>query len=117
MKKLLILAFFSLAIISLNAANKVNSEKTTKANTETSVQQTIVINGLVIDNATNETLAGAVVTVDGQKIYSDLDGNFTISNVKNGKIKVTVSMISYADQIVEIDTSSANILNVKMKQI
>lgn len=117
MKKLIFLTFFSLAIISLNAASKVKSEADAKANTEMSVQKTCVINGMVIDTATNETLAGAVITVNGQKIYSDLEGNFEIKNVKGEKVKVIVSMISYADQIVEIDPSGINTLNIKMKQM
>lgn len=117
MKKIIFLAFFSLAIISLNAANEVKTESSAKTTTETSVQNNLVINGLVIDSATDETLAGAVISVDGQKIYSDLDGNFEIKNVKGGKVKVTISMISYADQVVEIDLGNENSLKVKMKQI
>ncbi|MHB9055854.1 MAG: carboxypeptidase-like regulatory domain-containing protein [Paludibacteraceae bacterium] len=117
MKKLFFLAFFSVVLIGLNAANEVKSETNTKVNTETSVQNTFVINGLVIDSATNETLAGAVIMVNGQKIYSDLDGNFEIKNVKGEKVKVTVSMISYADQVVEINPNNVNTLNVKLKQI
>ena len=117
MKKLIILAFFSLAIISLNAAGKVKTETNTKSSTEKSIQKSTVINGLVIDQVTNETLAGAVITVNGQKIYSDLDGNFEINNVKSGKLKVTVSMISYADQSVEVEPGKDNMLNIEMKQI
>ena len=64
----------------------------------------MTLHGLVIDHVTNETLPGAIVTVDGETVYTDLDGNFILKNVKPGKVKLTVSMISYADQMIEIDS-------------
>ena len=115
MKKIFFFAIFSLAIISLNAANKVKAEADAKANAEVSVQKN-AINGRVIDAVTNETLAGAEISVNGQKIYSDLDGNFDIKDAKGEKIKITISMISYADQVVEIEPGTHNLLNVKLKQ-
>ena len=116
MKKIFFFAIFSLAIISLNAANKVKTEADAKANAEVSVQKN-AINGRVIDAVTNETLAGAEISVNGQKIYSDLDGNFDIKDAKGEKIKITISMISYADQVVEIEPGTLNLLNVKLKQL
>ena len=90
MKKILF-TILALAVLSLN--NAVQATPEPEAKTETKVENTVMINGLVLDNATNETLAGAVITVDGQTIYSDLDGNFILKNVKPGKIKVKVILI------------------------
>ncbi len=117
MKKPVFVAFFLLIVFSLSAESKIKSETERNAGTEASVQQNYVISGLVADFSTNETLAGAVITVDNQKLYSDLDGNFVIKNSKGGKIKVTVSMISYVDQVVEIKPGEVNTLKVKLKHM
>lgn len=116
MKKLILLAMFSLAIINLSAAKDAKAEAKTKANVEVAAQD-VVVNGLIVDASANETLAGAEITIDGQKIYSDLDGNFIIKNIKPGKVNIKISMISYAEQTLEVDLSSSSKLNVKMKQI
>ncbi len=116
MKKFLLLAIFALATINLSAANEAKPVTTTKTETKAQVQE-LVVKGHVVDASTNEMLAGATITIDGQKIYTDLDGNFVIKNFKPGKVSLKISMISYADQTLEIDLSNASELNVKMKQI
>ncbi len=114
MKKVVLLTLIALASLSASAANKAKVEA--EAKIETAVEN-VMISGLVLDNATAETLAGAVVTVNGETIYTDLDGNFILKNVKPGKVKLTVSMISYAEQTIEIDSDKISKLDIKLKHI
>lgn len=115
MKKFFLLSILVLAGLTMNAANEANPKPEAKA--EKAVENVMAINGLVLDNATNETLAGAVITVDGETIYTDLDGNFILKNLKPGKVKLTVKMISYADQIIEVDSRNVSKLDIKLKHI
>ena len=116
MKKIVLFTIIALASFNVNAANKTKVEAEVKPETAV-VENVMMIDGLVMDNSTNETLAGAVVTVDGETIYTDLDGNFILKNVKPGKIKLKVSMISYADQTIEIDSKEVSKLKIKLKHI
>lgn len=56
---------------------------TLKANDGT---KTTSISGKIIDIKSGETLAGALITVEGTdiQVYSDLDGNFKIEKVVTG---------------------------------
>ena len=68
-------------------------------------EQVQTISGIVTDKDLNETLAGAVISINGQKIYTDLDGNFTLSNISNGTHEITVIMISYETQTISMDVA------------
>lgn len=61
------------------------------------------IEGKVIDMTTGETLAGAEITIEGTdlKAYTDLDGHFSIEQVKPGKYNIICSLISYNKSFVE----------------
>ncbi len=82
----------------------------------TTVQSTTVLKGIVSDKLTEETLAGAIITANGQKVYTDLDGNFSISNLCGGKCQLKISLISYKDQTIEIDTDKSQSLDIKLEQ-
>lgn len=85
--------------------------------TETAINdQSNVLKGIVFDKVTNESLAGAVITANGQKVYTDLDGNFTINNICGGKCEIKISLISYEDQTIEIDTNNAKNVKVQLSQ-
>lgn len=45
------------------------------------------ISGTVVDKKSNETLIGAVLSVEGSnaKAVTDTDGNFELNGLKNGK--------------------------------
>ena len=72
--------------------------------------------GFVFDKSTNESLAGVIITANGQKVYSDLDGNFEVANLCGSKCQIKVSLISYVDEIIEIDTTNAEPIQIKLKQ-
>jgi hypothetical protein len=111
MKKVLFFSIISLVFMSLSISAAPKPEP--KVDIQ---EQTTLLRGIVSDNLTNETLAGAVITVNGQKVYSDLDGNFSISNLCTGKCKLKISMISYKDQTLDLDLSNAQNLKVKLQQ-
>lgn len=58
---------------------------------------TASVNGQVVDFQSGETLAGVAITVEGTetKVYTDLDGNFSIEGLEPGTYNLVLSMISY----------------------
>lgn len=61
------------------------------------IAQTGTIKGRVLDPETNEALIGANAVISGttQGATTDVDGYFTIENVKAGSVKVNISFIGY----------------------
>lgn len=57
------------------------------------------VHGKVIDKKTGEALAGVKLFIEetNQAVYSDLDGNFVIKDVKSGNYNIRVSYISYQE--------------------
>jgi len=113
MKKVLFISLFSFMIFSSVISAKKNQIAETKVET---IDQTRILKGLVFDKLTNETLAGAVITANGQKIYTDLDGNFAVTNLCGDKCQIKVSLISYVDKTIEIDTNKLEPIKIQMQQ-
>lgn len=86
----------------------------TLASSETVTEN--IITGKVLDENTAEVLAGVCLSYNGQKIYTDLEGNFSIKNISKGTAKLTASMISYEEQLVEIKEDQSKELKIKLKQ-
>lgn len=81
------------------------------------VEQTICLTGKVIDLSTNETLTGVEINLEGTdiKVYSDLDGNFEIKDVKPGEYNIIASFISYQNSLLEKFTVDGNsTANIKL---
>ena len=112
MKKVVFLSIIALMVSSIN----LSASPTPEPKPETQVQTSKVIHGMVFDNLTNETLAGAVITANNQKVYTDLDGNFSISNLCEGKCQLKISLISYKDQIIELDLHNSQTVQIKLQQ-
>ncbi len=110
MKKIIFIAFASIILVSLSVPAKENVSSAVK------LEQSNTLKGIVADKVTQETLTGAIIAVNGQKVYTDLDGNFSISNLCSGKCQLKISLISYKDQIVEIDTNKVQSLQIKLEQ-
>jgi len=72
--------------------------------------------GIVFDKLTNESLAGAIISSNGKKVYTDLDGNFIIPTNGMEKFSIKVSMISYEDQFIEIDSKRSMKILIKLQQ-
>ena len=114
MKNSLFFAILMLALLNVsNLSSKGKAEAEAKATVSVS---TVELNGIIFDKNTNESLAGVVVLVNGQKVYTDFDGNFTVKNVCNGVCELKISMISYEDRILRIDTRKDSELKIALKQ-
>lgn len=108
MKKIILILVLFVSIQSLMADNGDNSSKKTSNNSKSA------ISGKIIDIVSGESLAGACLTIEGTdiKVYSDLDGNFTISNIEPGNYSMNVSMISYkSKESVKISLNPGAILD------
>jgi TonB-dependent receptor len=68
----------------------------------TSQAQNGSIGGQVLDVKTNEAIIGANVVIQGTTVggSTDIDGNFTISNVKPGTYTLSVTYIAYKSQTI-----------------
>ena len=70
------------------------------------------VSGLVRDATTGQPLAGANVVVRGQTVGSvaDVQGRFSLMTNQIGKLKLTVSMVGQATQIVTVPVDSQSII-------
>lgn len=85
------------------------------------VTEAIVLIGTVVDQSTGETLPGVQVKIkeNEQTVYTDLDGNFEVRNLKSGTYNLEVSLVSYDENkirnlVINSDTKSA--LKVELKR-
>ena len=74
------------------------------------VQQTGICQGIVKD-ATGESVIGASVIVKGTTngTITDIDGNFSLSNVKKGDV-IEISFVGYITQTIKWDGTPINII-------
>ncbi len=83
--------------------------------------QTGTIKGKVVDETTQEPLPFVNVIVEGTTNggTSDFDGNFTISNIKPGYVKLQASFIGYDNKLTEdiyVIPSKTPFVEIKMKK-
>src|SRR5690554_770038 len=122
MKTVLVIGISLLMTTSAFANSNISNNKEVKKSNETELvanvasTESLQLTGVVVDKKNNETLAGASILVDGRKFYSDLDGNFTISDVKPGKYELTVELISYEPVSIEVDLSQNQQVNIGLLQ-
>lgn len=104
--------FTFLAVVSIASATN-DSKPEAKAPAATSI-----MSGTVLDAATGEALVGAVVEVEGTdlKTYTDLNGEFTLNEVKVGACNLKVNYISYREvKVNNIQlTQESNVVEVKL---
>lgn len=114
MKKVIlltILALLTINISSVTAKNKIDQDMLVDVSVSGNK-----LHGVVLDKLTNESLAGVAVNISGQKVYTDLDGNFAVDNVCKGICEIKISMISYEDQILAVDTRINNSVKIQLSQ-
>ncbi len=80
------------------------------------------ITGKVIDNKTGESLAGVAISVEGTevKVYSDMDGAFTINGLDAGNYNLVLSLISYKNSLVEnlkLQPSEKEVIDIKLNAV
>lgn len=94
MKKILLFIVTIFVAYTAYANNENEKIVDKKANYQIVEKSSVIsITGSIIDNKSNESLAGAAIYVDGNKYYSDLDGNFSVSHLTPGKHLLRVELI------------------------
>lgn len=76
------------------------------------------IGGVVTDGKTNETIVGANVTIQGTQVgtATDVDGRFTISNIKPGSYSLVVSFITYKSHVIpDVVVESGKISEIQVE--
>jgi len=119
MKSVLVFAaslLFSVSIFANTDLKNDEKVKETKSVTVVENVNALQLTGLVVDEKNKETLAGAAILVDGKKYYSDLDGKFSIADVKPGKYELRVELISYEPVSMEIDLTKNQNLHISLLQ-
>ncbi len=94
------------------------NENSKKETAEAAPAKTYTITGRILDKDTNEPLAGVLLKVcgSGKSIYTDLDGNYTITEVVPGQCEVKVELISYETKVVKLTPVNNMSLNLTMSK-
>lgn len=116
--KYLILATIAMVLsqVSVSAASAAvpDSPDSKVLAVSTTAQDGVVCKGVVVDN-NGEPLVGATVRIVGTSLgtATDIDGNFTLSNVPVGA-SIEISYIGYTPQIIKFDGKSP--LSIKLME-
>lgn len=117
MKKFLILIAVIFVAYTTYANNK-NEKRVEKTDIHQVTERSSIlsITGSIVDNKNNESLAGAAIYVDGNKYYSDLNGNFSVSHLAPGKYLLRIELISYQPTEMEVEIDSSKNINIVLNQ-
>lgn len=78
--------------------------------------QSIVLNGKVTDTKTGEPVQGAVVFISQNHLsYTNNDGNYSISNLKEGSYLLRVSQVGYKTFTETVNVSGVVIKNISLE--
>ncbi|HOG20047.1 MAG TPA: carboxypeptidase-like regulatory domain-containing protein [Salinivirgaceae bacterium] len=113
---LFIIAITFLSISAYAEDNKTDKNVKTDATEYVDNVKSVNISGIITDKKSHELLAGAAIFIDGTKYYSDLEGNFNISNIKPGKHTVKVELISYQSIEIEIEVQANQKISIDLVQ-
>lgn len=119
MKTVVVIAtslLFSLSVFAGSGDNNEKKEKESKSVALVENVHAVQLTGSVVDEKNKEALAGAAIVVDGKKYYSDLDGNFSIRDVKPGRYEMVVELISYEPVSLHVDLMKNEKLNISLLQ-
>lgn len=73
-----------------------------------------LISGKVLDKVSGEEIAGAVIKIEGETYYSDLNGNFSALIPMNTQ-KAIVNSTSYNDSEIQLDPLSYSPLIIELQ--
>jgi len=117
MKKIMLLfALIFFVFFKIGASNN-NDERGTPNTSTENAAAFFTLSGTVYDPNSDEALSGAGITVDGKKYYSDLSGNFNISQLTKGKHTLSVDFISYQSQTMEIELDRDEDVKIAIRQL
>ncbi len=75
------------------------------------------VNGVIVDKATGEALAGVKVSIEeiNKVVYTDLDGNFEFESLSTGTYNIKTDLISYEDNKMKVDVEATTSLKIEVK--
>jgi hypothetical protein len=116
MKRLFCIIVVGFVLILSNNLFAAGEEPVVAANAKASVS------GKVLDIKTGESLAGVAISIEGTniKVYSDLDGSFSLDGITPGNYNLILSLISYKSSLVEnikITPGSKGIIDLKLDAV
>lgn len=100
----------------LGASSFAKDATTTASSIAPSAPTNYVVKGQIIDFETKEALTGVAIEINNQKIYTDFDGNFEVTNVCDGKCEMSLNMISYRNKTVVVNTKNDVDIMIEMKR-
>jgi len=98
MKKLMSTIIMAALILPAFAMERNKEVKSAKE-----VPQAVVLIGSVVDQETGEALPGVQVKIscNDQPVYTDLDGNFEVRDLKPGTYNLDISLVSYEENNIQ----------------
>jgi uncharacterized protein YdeI (BOF family) len=115
MKK--IIPILLMAVMTLPALASAENKET--KNIKETTEATVLM-GTVVEQSTGEALPGAQVTINGKEtVYTDLDGNFEVRDIKAGTYNLEISLISYEQNKIQnlvISSNKKSALKVELKR-
>lgn len=106
-----ILFLFVLGIGGLTAAN----DKTAESHATEFQVNSFRVNGNVRDFQAGEALAGVSVSINGQKVFTDFDGNFSADRVTGSTCEIKVALISYEPQVIVLPAKDVKDIKVSLR--
>lgn len=115
MKRLVLLAVVILLIGSVTYCVEKENPSASESKSTTSVS------GKVVDKESGESLAGVTIKFSGisKVVYTDLEGNFEITDLVPGIYDLEVELISYkqSNNKVKLDMSAENNIRVELENL
>lgn len=104
-----IVALFLILAVNINVFAEGENKSTNKSQSQS-------ISGIVVDSQTNEALAGVAIKINetGETVYSDFNGNFTLSGVSQ-TCNLSVSYISYENKTIQFMASNVSAASIKLE--
>lgn len=118
MKDIYLILVATMLTLSAMATDKKTDHNTKEQTTVQQKSEVVMVSvaGTVLDQESREALAGAAIVIDGQKIYSDLDGHFDLPQLPQGVYKATVYLISYQPISIDLDLQNSSPIVIALKQ-
>ncbi len=116
MKKIIPIILMAMMMLPALATGETKEAKNAKE-----TPQAVVLMGTVVDQSTGEALPGVQVKIsgNGQSVYTDLDGNFEVRNLKPGTYNLDISLISYEENKIQnlvISSDIKSAVKVELKR-
>lgn len=112
--KTILFCLISFVSIHLNA-NSLNIKEKEESSMELSVNDLFTISGTIYDLKGNEAIAGAVISIDGNSVYSDLWGNYTIMGIRKGNHTLIVNKLSYKEKQVDLNLEESKKMDIEIE--